>query len=163
MAKKKRHVVRHRTRRVSGISANVPEFAGIAVGAIAARLLATKFMASLDPKISAGVQLAAGVVLAGQKSPMVKGLGLGIFGAGVIAGGQSFGFIAGPSSYMQQGLDANAMPIISGSEDNSLNYLGNPQQSPELAVISGVDNHPLSADGTDRTDYYAALLLGDEA
>jgi len=153
MAKRKKPVTRRR-RRVGAIaSGNFSTLGGIAVGALAARLLGTKLLANLDPKISSGIQLAAGVILSSQKSPMIKGVGLGMFGSGVISAGQSFNLIAGinRSSYLQP-VNTDEMPVISGYQ--GLNYLGNPQGSPEMSVISGL--------GNPQGDPQMSVIAGDD-
>lgn len=137
---KRRKKTTYRRRRVSGITGGqMPTFAGIAVGAIGARILSAKFLSSMDPKISAAVQLAAGVFLSMQKQPIVKGVGLGFFGAGVVAGGQSLNLIAGidRSSY-QARYPTGDVANIAGNQE--LNYLGNPEGSPDMSVISGLGN-----------------------
>lgn len=113
----------------------------VAAGALASRFLAGKVLSKMDPKLSAGVQVGAGLFLSMQRNPMIKGIGLGMFAGGAVFAGQSFGLLAGvpsKSSYLQK-YPADEMPVISGP-GNGLNYLGNPQQSPELSVISGIGN-----------------------
>lgn len=155
MAKRKRTVARRSRRRVGavGIGSQLPVFAGVAVGAIAARLVGGKLLANLDPKISSAVQVAAGVILSTQKMPLIKGVGLGMLGAGVVSAGQSFGLIAGVnrSSWMQP-VNADEMPVISGYQ--GLNYLGNPQGSPELSVVSGI--------GNPQGDAQLSVIAGDD-
>jgi len=139
MARRKKPVVRRR--RVSGIgSSNVQTIAGIALGAIASRLLISKLASTLDPKISSAVQVGAGILLSGMKQPLVKAAGYGILATGVVSAGQSFGLIAGVGglSSWQQNLPSNEMANIAGYE--GLNYIGNPQGSPEMSVISGLGN-----------------------
>lgn len=129
----------YRRRRIGAVAGGaVPMYAGIAVGAIGARLLAAKLLVKMDPKINAAIQLAAGAFLSMQKQPIIKGVGLGMFGAGVVAGGQSLNLIAGVdrSSY-QQPYPTGELANIAGDH---LNYLGNPQGSPDMAVISGLGN-----------------------
>lgn len=114
------------------------QVAGVALGAIAARLVGSKLLASFDPKISAAVQVAAGVVLSAQSNALVKGAGLGMVAGGAVSLGQSLNLIAGvnQSSFMQR-LPSNEMQTIAGSD---LNYLGNPQGDPEMQVIAGMGN-----------------------
>ena len=114
------------------------QVAGVALGAIAARLVGSKLLASFDPKISAAVQVAAGVVLSAQSNALVKGAGLGMVAGGAVSLGQSLNLIAGvnQSSYMQR-IPSNEMQTIAGSD---LNYLGNPQGDPEMQVIAGMGN-----------------------
>jgi hypothetical protein len=140
MAKKRKTT---RRRRVGAINKSglVATLGGIAVGALAARFVGTKLLSKLDPKISSGIQAAAGVFLTMQKSPVLKGVGMGMFGSGIVSAGQSFNLIAGVpsrSSYLQNEYP-DEMPVISGS-NNDWNYLGNPQNSPDMNVISGVGN-----------------------
>lgn len=140
MAKRRKTKTTYRRRRVGAIGAgSISTFGGIAAGALLARIVGSKLLANLDPKISSAVQVAAGVVLSGQKNPMIKAVGFGMFGSGVISAGQSFNLIAGinKSSYLQP-VNSEEMPVISGYQ--GLNYLGNPQGSPELQVISGIGN-----------------------
>lgn len=153
MAKRKKTNTVTRRRRVGAVGgSNVSTFAGVAVGALAARLIASKFLSTMDTKIQSAIQVGAGVFLSMQKNPLVKGAGLGMLGAGVISAGQSFNLISGipgRPSYLQNE-PADIMRNISGGDN--LNYLGNPEQSPEFSVIgnpygqdqfsviSGVDN-----------------------
>ena len=153
MAKRKKTKTVTRRRRVGAVGgSNVSTFAGVAVGALAARLISTKFLANMDTKIQSAIQVGAGVFLSMQKNPLVKGAGLGMLGAGVISAGQSFNLISGipgKSSYLQNE-PGDIMRSISGGEN--VNYLGNPEGSPDCAVIgdrdgqeqypviSGVDN-----------------------
>ncbi len=140
MAKRRKAKTTYRRRRVGAIATgSIATFGGIAAGALLARIVGSKLLANMDPKISSAVQVAAGVLLAGQRSPMIKAVGFGMFGSGVISAGQSFSLIAGinKSSYLQP-VAPDEMSVISGYQ--GLNYLGNPQQSPELQVISGIGN-----------------------
>ena len=57
--------------------------AGVAGGAIVTSLAAAK-LSSLDPKMKAAVLAAAGVLIAGKSNnQLIKGIGLGVAGAGV--------------------------------------------------------------------------------
>ncbi len=144
-----------RRRRVGAIgSGSIATFGGIAAGALLARIVGSKLLANMDPKIGAAVQLGAGVVLAGQRNPMIKAVGLGMFGSGVLSAGQSFNLIAGinKSSYLQP-VSPDEMSVISGYQ--GLNYLGNPQGSPELQVISGI--------GNPQGDPQMAVIAGDDS
>lgn len=139
MAKRRKKTSTYRRRRIGAVAGGqMPIFAGVAVGAIVGKIAASKFMATLDPKISAGVQIAAGVLLSMQKTPIVKGIGLGMIGGGAVAAGQSLKLIAGVSSY-QEPVNRYELSSINGQYEG-LNYLGNPQGSPELNVIGGLGN-----------------------
>lgn len=144
MPKKKKTAPRRRRRIGAVAGGTVQTFAGVAVGALVARFVAQKLatMANpLNPNIVAGIQLAGGVVLSMQKQPVVKAAGLGMFGAGAVGLGQSLKLIAGVgagSSY-QQYPSVPEVASINGKYQG-LNYLGNPQGSPELNVISGIGN-----------------------
>lgn len=146
MAKKKKTARTYRRRRIGAIGGgSVQTFAGVAVGALVARLVGQKLASMtnpLDPKIVSAIQLAGGVVLSMQKQPVVKAAGLGMFGAGAVGLGQSLKLIAGVgagSSY-QQYPSLPEVSSINGNRYQGLNYLGNPQGSPELSVIGGVGN-----------------------
>ena len=142
MAKRKRTVARRR-RRVGAVNSSVvPTLGGAAAGLILGRIVANKFLASMDSKISAAVQIGAGIFLFMQKQPLVKGVGVGLFTNGVAAGAQSLNLIAGVSSGVKSsyldGYPQDEMQTISG--DMRLNYLGNPQGSPDMNVIGGIGN-----------------------
>lgn len=147
MAKRKSKKTVTRRRRVSGIGgANLQTFGGVAAGAIAARLVSSRFLSTMDPKISSAIVAGAGIFLSMQKSVMLKGVGLGMFGAGVISAGQSFNLLSGVpsrSSWLQMP-DSDQMPVISGS--GAKNFLDNknvgsfPPES--IAVISGRMGNP---------------------
>ena len=146
MAKKKKTVTRRR-RSVGAVSGQASLLAGVAVGALAARFISSRFLATFDPKINAAVQAAAGLFLTTQRNPMLKAAGLGIFGSGVIAAGQSFNLISGVpsrSSYLQP-VSMDEMPVIAGYQ-NSFNYLGNPQGDPQMNVVAGLGNPQNSPD-----------------
>ena len=146
MAKRKKATVRRR-RSVGAVSGQASMLAGVAVGALVARFISSRFLASFDPKINAAAQAAAGLFLATNKNPMIKAAGLGIFGSGIIAAGQSFNLISGVparSSYLQP-VSMDEMPVIAGYQ-NQFNYLGNPQGDPQMNVVAGLGNPQGSAD-----------------
>jgi hypothetical protein len=143
MAKRKAKKAITRRRSVSGVQSGLlPTFGGVAAGAVAARIVSSKFLSSFDPKIASAVTLAAGIFLSMQKSPIFKGIGLGMFGAGVISAGQSFNLLSGVpnrSSWLQDA-GINEMPTIAGTQARSLNFLGNPFGTETMPVINGVGN-----------------------
>jgi len=148
MAKRKSKKTVTRRRRVSGIGGgNLQTFGGVAAGAIAARLVSSHVLSTMDPKISSAIVAGAGIFLSMQKSVILKGVGLGMFGAGVISAGQSFNLLSGVpsrSSWLQMP-DSDQMPVISGGS-GAKNFLDNKnvgQFPPEsIAVISGKMGNP---------------------
>jgi hypothetical protein len=157
MAKRKKTRSVSRRKRVGAVGASsLSTFGGVAAGAIAARLVSSKLLSKLDPKIGAAITVAAGVFLTGQRNPMLRGVGLGMFGAGVISAGQSFNLLSGVpnrSSWLQMP-DTDQMPVISGPSSFKnflddkhgigfpsdsmpvINGMGNPQGDPSMNVIS---------------------------
>lgn len=151
MAKRKKTAPRRR-RRMSGVSAAglAPTLGGAALGIIAGRLVASKLLANMDAKISAAIQSGAGIFLAMQRQPLIKGVGVGMFANGVLSLGTSMNLLSGignPQSSFMQTRD-NEMPVIG---DMGLNFLGNPQGSADMQVISGLgksyDGSYLAGDG----------------
>lgn len=157
MAKRKSKKTVTRRRRVGAVGGGMlSTFGGVAAGAIAARIVSSKLLSRLDPKIGSAITLAAGVFLTSQRNPMLRGVGLGMFGAGVISAGQSFNLLSGipsRSSWLQMP-DSDQMPVISGDSsfknflDNKnvgefppesmrvISGMGNPQGDPSMMVIS---------------------------
>lgn len=142
MAKRKTKQTVTRRRRIGAVGgSNLQTFGGVAAGALAARLVSSRFLSTMDPKISSAIVAAAGIFLSMQRAPMIKGVGLGMFGAGVISAGQSFNLLSGVpsrSSWLQMP-DTDQMPVISGS--SAKNFLDNKNigefPSESMAVISG--------------------------
>lgn len=125
MARKKRSVKKSSRRRrigaVNGGGDTVKLMLGTLGGALAATFIGNKLPDSLDPKIKAGILLAAGFMIARQKSAIVRGLGLG-FGT---AGG------------------AQLVNSLSGGSIGAIGWDANPN-SPQLTTIAGFQNYPNS-------------------
>ena len=107
--------------------------AGVAGGALVASFAASK-LTSLDPKIKAAILAAGGVFVAGQNSPLIKGIGLGIAGAGVVSLANSLGVI--PAAVSGAPLLTFAPAGVSGFN----NYPNFPQAN----VINGFNSYPNS-------------------
>ena len=107
--------------------------AGVAGGAFVATLAASK-LSSLDPKIKAVVLAAGGVFIAGQNNPIIKGIGLGVAGAGVLSLANSFGLI--PSSV--SGIGA---PLIQFTP-RGINGFNNYPNFPQANTIAGFNQYP---------------------
>ena len=135
MAKKKRKGARRSSgrRRSIGKIADKNTLAlavGVAGGAIVATFVSSK-LSSLDPKIKAAVLAVGGIVVAGQNNPLIKGVGLGVAGAGTVSLANSFGL-----SISGTPLIAFNPPGISGF-NNSPNF-------PQANVINGFNQYPNS-------------------
>lgn len=142
MAKRNKKSAPRRRRRVGAIGGGLDTqlLIGVAAGAVVGRLVSGKFLANMDPKISSGIQLAAGVFLSMQKAPIVKGAGLGMIGSGAVGLSQSLKLIAGVAGTYNQLAPVDQVASINGNKWAGLNYLGNPQGSPQPSVISGLGN-----------------------
>lgn len=91
----------------------------------------------MDAKIAALIQAGVGTFLFMQKQPLVKGVGIGMFANGVSTGAQALKLISGVNRISP--LSSEEISSINGRYQG-LNYLGNPQGSPELSVLNGVGN-----------------------
>lgn len=107
--------------------------AGVAGGAFVATFASAK-LASLDPKVKAAVLAVGGIVIAGQNNPLIKGVGLGVAGAGALSLANSFGVL--PATVA--GIGAPSLlfnpPGIAGFN----NYPNFPQAN----VINGFSSYP---------------------
>jgi hypothetical protein len=125
MARRKKSVRKSSRRRrigaIGGGGDTVKLMIGTLGGAVAATFVGSKLPDSLDPKIKAAILLAAGFMIARQKSPIVRGLGLG-FGT---AGG------------------AQLVNSLSGGAVGAIGWEGSPN-SPQLTTIAGFQSYPNS-------------------
>lgn len=107
--------------------------AGVAGGAFVATFAASK-LSSLDPKIKAAVLAAGGIFIAGQSNPIIKGIGLGVAGAGALALVSSFGLI--PASV--SGIGA---PLINFTP-RGINGFNSYPNFPQANTITGFNQYP---------------------
>jgi hypothetical protein len=112
---------------------------GVAAGLIAGRFV-KNMVATLDPKIMAALQAAAGWFISGMGNPLVKGAGYGLFGNGALSLAQSFNLVGMPTLYPRLGAPAqNVTPLISGA---GYDYSDDPELgrsiTPDVALISGI-------------------------
>jgi hypothetical protein len=114
MAKKRKHHTTHRRRRVgaAGMTSVLPAIGTAIAGNIIGKIIASKFT-SLSPKILGAVLVGGGAFAATNKSPLIKGLGIGLATAGGQVLGQSFGLISGIGA---AGL-RDAVPLIGGAAE----------------------------------------------
>ena len=138
---------RRRRSSISGVGGgNMQQLAMIAGGALLGRIVSAKMGAKMNPKILAGVQVAAGIFLPKmmKNNKMVSGLATGLAVNGILSGLQSFGVIQGIAGMV--GADDAQLEVLSGTDD--------------LAILAGddegfglVDEGIMS--GTDRLDVVA--------
>ena len=137
MAKRKKHHVTHRRRRVgaaSGMSGLLMKAAGVAGGVFVGGMVA-KTVSTLDPKISGAVMLGGGLFLSQKSaSPLMQGLGYGLAAKGANNLLTSFGVIAGMGS----------IPMIGYRNSPKLqNSVGNVMRNPigglkDLAAVGAL-------------------------
>lgn len=98
MAKKKKTSRRRRRSSVGAVgTTDLMQIAVMAGGAIAGRIAATKFLSSMNPKLAAGVQIAAGVMLPKvmKGNAFAKSFGAGMATNGTVDLVKSTGMISG--------------------------------------------------------------------
>lgn len=133
MAKKRRKAGRRRSSRRGRIGKIADKntlalAAGVAGGAIVATFVSSK-LSSLDPKIKAAVLAVGGIVVAGQNNPLIKGIGLGVAGAGAVNLANSFG------------LSISGTPLIAFNPPGLAGFNNYPN-FPQANVISGFNKYP---------------------
>lgn len=136
MAKKRHHKKRHTRRRrhsMSGVGGGMTNVLAMVAGAVAGRVLQSKFESKVNPKILAAGQIALGIFLPKiVKNKIAAGVGAGMVVNGGVTALNQFGVIAAVS-----GLGA----------DYSLDY------------VSGTDNLSVLAGGVGVTDQ--GIMTGD--
>jgi hypothetical protein len=119
MAKRKKHHVARRRRRVgatSGMTGLLMKAAGVAGGVYAGGMIA-KTISTLDPKILGGGLLAGGLFLSAKaKNPLLEGVGFGLAAKGANSLLTSFGLITGIGSVPLVGY--RATPKLQNSVGN---------------------------------------------
>lgn len=106
-------------------------------GAVVSGIVASKLPATMDAKIKGAILAVAGFFVAKQKSPLIKGMGIGVAASGGLTVAKSLlpagtigeiGYMAGFDQYA----NSPQMNTIAGFDQ----YANSPQNN----VISGVDN-----------------------
>lgn len=134
MAKRRKKRSSGRRRRVSGLGVDLQSILFGAAGAVGAKMLASKILPTMNPKIKSAALLAVGAFMA--KRPNLRALGTGVAIGSAVQLAQDFGIVSGigatPIVFRQNlnGFNTPQVPEIQG--------IGNPQNSPELALINGV-------------------------
>ena len=143
MAKRKHHKRTHRRKRMGAIGTGMlAQIGGVAAGAVAAQFLKKFLPDSVNPKLKAGIQVAAGVVF----PKLVKGnfgqnMGAGMIAAGAVnlatefniggvgedqlllpvsvgaADTDSVSVIAGQDEFAMAGMDADSVSVIAGMDE----------------------------------------------
>ena len=121
------------------------EILGIIIGGVAANFVA-QFLnkpdtapAAWDPKLKAAIPLVAGVVIAMQKNPIVKGVGFGMIAKG--AADSATAFIGAYDPSMDNYLGAYDEEYMGTPADQSILSLPADQ-----SILSGVDEEFIGAD-----------------
>ena len=153
---KKSHHKRRRSHRMGSLEGGLMNMAGLVVGAVAGRIVATKTLPNLDSKIKNAGVIALGALVFPK---LIKG-GLGSsIGAGMVAAGglgimQDFNVIGAIEDTLSIPLTVSGVPedisliagydrVMAGDDDVMAGY--NPGYEPasdadELAVLAGMDD-----------------------
>jgi hypothetical protein len=139
MARKKHHKKKHHTRRrrhsMSGVGGGMTNVLAMVAGAVAGRVLQSKFESKVNPKILAAGQVALGIFLPKiVKNKIAAGIGAGMVVNGGVTALNQFGVIS-------------AVNGMVGAPDYSLDY------------VSGTDNLSILAGGVGVTDQ--GIMTGD--
>jgi len=98
MARRKKHSRKRHSRRrgsMGAIGGGMTNLLSIVAGAVIGKVVAKKLESSVNPKILAGGQIAAGVILPRfVKNKFVAGIGTGMIVNGAMSGLQQFGVIS---------------------------------------------------------------------
>lgn len=113
-------------RRVSGIIPGKDVLmtgAGVAAGAYVATMISSKLPETFNDKAKAAVLALVGLFVAKQNNPLLRGIGLGVFGAGALAGAKSLGVLGN-------------VPLV------RLSGLQQFPNNPQIQTVSGFSQYP---------------------
>lgn len=149
--KRKSHKGHRRGRRVGALGGDTTKIAaGAAVGALGGRFLSQMSIGTtITPTIKSLVLLAGGFFLISKaKTPLMKGVGAGLVGAGAIGEGQAFGLITGIGAVNNFGSNRNLslasrVPVVAGFPQpgvvGSFPSPGIVGSFPSLEVVGGIE------------------------
>ena len=125
----------NRRRRISGIvpgKETIMTLAGAAAGLAAVSFISSKLPATLDGKVKNIIIFAGGVILAGQKNALLKGVGTGMAALG--------------GYQLINSLKPGTLPVITGAPyvilDRQIAGFNNYPNNPQRNVIAGFNNYP---------------------
>lgn len=140
MARKRKKSTRRRSRRrgsmLGATGSAVTNILSVVAGAVAGRFIQSK-LTTVNPKIVAGGQIVAGVLLPRfVKNEFVKGIGVGMIANGGVETLKAFGVLSGIG------------------EDMSVEYIGG---SDDISTIAGDDGDDMGYDGSSDISTIAGM------
>ena len=137
MARKKKRSSRKRSRRMGATKATgqLMNIAGIAIGAVTAKIVTTKLFPNMDEKIKNAGVVALGAFLFPRlvKGAMGQNIGNGMIATGAVGLLQNFKVIQGVNDYL-------SVPVTMGEIDDNISVISGMDSvmaGDELAVLAG--------------------------
>ncbi|NDA63445.1 MAG: hypothetical protein EBX50_15605 [Chitinophagia bacterium] len=157
MAKRKKHHRRtSRRRRMGAVTTGGLQTAlSITAGAVLGRILSKKLEGKMNPTMTNGIQIAAGLVLPKfAKNKMVAGLATGMFVNGTVGLLQSTGVIGAIGAIGET--DEDTLQISGSSDINEIAGIGEYEESDES--FAGIQDDGVMSGGSSDI----AILAGDD-
>lgn len=138
--KRKKHSTRRRSRRrgsmLGATGSAVTGILSVVAGAVAGRFIQSK-LTTVNPKIVAGGQIVAGVLLPRfVKNEFVKGIGVGMIANGGVETLKAFGVLSGIGEDMAVEYIGGSSDISTIAGDDEMGYDG----SSDISTIAGMDD-----------------------